>query len=92
VALLSHLPSPPLVRSSTPRERQRSRPLRLKATLRGKSFLDQRSEDVVLINRLGDKVGGKKDSIVGAVTGDKTQEAKGNAKEQKGDTKMTMNS
>jgi uncharacterized protein YjbJ (UPF0337 family) len=44
------------------------------------------------MNSLGDKVGGKKDSIIGAVTGDKAQEAKGNAKETKGDTKMNVNS
>ena len=87
----SHLPSPPPVRSSTPRERQRSRPPRQRVTLRGE-FQPNFFHDLKLMYSLGDKVGGKKDSIVGAVTGDKAQEAKGNAKESKGDTKMNINS
>jgi len=45
----------------------------------------------VLIISAGDKLTGKKDSIVGAVTGDKAQEAKGNAKETKGDAQMNLN-
>ncbi|KAE8216844.1 hypothetical protein CF327_g97 [Tilletia walkeri] len=38
-----------------------------------------------------DKATGKKDSIVGAVTGDEMQEAQGSAKEAKGDIKTSIN-
>ncbi|CAD6885998.1 unnamed protein product [Tilletia controversa] len=38
-----------------------------------------------------DKAFGKKDSVVGAVTGDNAQKAQGEAKEQKGDIKTSIN-
>ncbi|KDQ13435.1 hypothetical protein BOTBODRAFT_33457 [Botryobasidium botryosum FD-172 SS1] len=39
-----------------------------------------------------DRVAGKKDSVLGAVTGDKTQRAPGEAQQQKGSTQQTLNS
>ncbi|KAL7423558.1 hypothetical protein Q5752_001138 [Cryptotrichosporon argae] len=40
---------------------------------------------------LGDRLTGKKDSIVGAVTGDKTQQAAGNIRHDKGEAQMNIN-
>jgi uncharacterized protein YjbJ (UPF0337 family) len=41
---------------------------------------------------LGDRIEGKKDSIVGAVTGDTTQQTLGNAQNAKGKAQMDINS
>ncbi|KAK1223857.1 hypothetical protein PQX77_013253 [Marasmius sp. AFHP31] len=38
-----------------------------------------------------DRVGGYKDSVVGAVTGDKSQQAKGNMREEQGEAQQEVN-
>jgi hypothetical protein len=74
--------------------RPRSRPLRLRATSRGElSNLHSISPDIdsVLTCSAGDRLEGKKDSIVGAITGDKAQQAKGNVQNEKGHAQMELN-
>ncbi|KAF5335505.1 hypothetical protein D9611_012227 [Ephemerocybe angulata] len=39
----------------------------------------------------GDRVTGKKDQVIGAVTGDRSQEAAGNLRQEKGDKKQDVN-
>jgi len=38
-----------------------------------------------------DRVGGKKDAVLGAVTGDRSQEAAGNIRQDKGEAQQTLN-
>lgn len=39
----------------------------------------------------GDRVTGKKEQVVGAVTGDRSQEASGNLRQEKGNAKQDVN-
>ncbi|KAJ2928243.1 hypothetical protein H1R20_g8858, partial [Candolleomyces eurysporus] len=39
----------------------------------------------------GDRITGKKDQVVGAVTGDRSQEASGNLRQDKGEAKQDIN-
>lgn len=80
-------------RSSTQRVKQRSRLHRLRATLKGELSISlDKKQDPSSYSSAGDKLSGKKDSIVGAITGDQAQQTKGNAQESKGDLKMNLNS
>lgn len=57
--------------------KQRSKLLRLKATPRGESAWPQTRSQLTRCS-LGDRIEGKKDAVVGAITGDKTQQTSGN--------------
>ena len=45
----------------------------------------------ILTSSAGDRLEGKKDSIVGAITGDKAQQTKGNMQNEKGHAQMELN-